>query len=199
MNRSKTTTDHDEIRRWAEARRGKPAAVKGTSRRKDDIGMIRIDFPGYSGEGKLQPISWDRWFEKFDESNLAMILQEETAKGQKSNFNKLIARESLERDDDGKGVHVNKAKSRRARQRSGAASSRATSSGRGSKSGAGSRTAKLSASGRGSSARAAKSRTAASGRASNSRTAASGRAAKSRTAASGRASQSRKRTTRARG
>jgi hypothetical protein len=63
MNRSKTTTDHDEIRRWAEARGGKPTAVKGTARGKRDPGMIRIDFPGYSGEGKLVPISWDKWFE----------------------------------------------------------------------------------------------------------------------------------------
>jgi len=117
MNRSKTTTDHDEIRRWAEARRGQPSAVKGTSRSKNDIGMIRIDFPGYSGAGKLVPISWDEWFKKFDESNLAMVLQEETAKGQKSHFNKLVARESLEPDERGKGTRVNKAKSRRARRR----------------------------------------------------------------------------------
>ena len=124
MNRSKTTTDHDEIRRWAEARRGRPTAVKGTSRSKTDVGMIRIDFPGYSGEGKLVPISWEEWFKKFDESNLAMVLQEETAKGQKSHFNKLVARESLEPDERGKGMHVNKAKTRRARRRSSRTSAR---------------------------------------------------------------------------
>lgn len=127
MNRSKTTTDHNEIRRWAEARGGKPTAVKGTKRGKNDVGMIRIDFPGYSGEGKLEPISWDEWFGKFDQSNLAMILQEETAKGQMSHFNKLVARESLEPDEGGKGVHVNKAKSRRASRRSSQTSARRTS------------------------------------------------------------------------
>jgi hypothetical protein len=114
MNRSKATTNHDEIRRWAEARDGKPVAVRGTSRGKQDVGMIRIDFPGYSGGGKLAPIEWDQWFEKFDDANLAMILQDRTAKGQKSNFNKLVARESLEADDSGKGMRVNKAKTRRA-------------------------------------------------------------------------------------
>lgn len=114
MNRSKTTTDHDEIRRWAEARGGKPSAVKGTSRTKNDVGMIRIDFPGYSGAGKLAPISWDEWFEKFDESNLAMILQEETAKGQPSNFNKLVARESPSQAESGKGAPA-KPKSRSTR------------------------------------------------------------------------------------
>lgn len=55
--------------------------------------MLRIDFPGYSGRGKLRPISWDEWFEKFDEKNLALLYQEKTAGGQKSNFNKLVSRD----------------------------------------------------------------------------------------------------------
>lgn len=54
--------------------------------------MIRIDFPGYSGEGSLEPISWDQWFGKFDQKKLALILQDETSGGEKSNFNKLVAR-----------------------------------------------------------------------------------------------------------
>ena len=56
--------------------------------------MIRLDFPGFSGEGKLQPISWDDWFQSFDENKLALLVQEQTAGGQKSNFNKLVSRES---------------------------------------------------------------------------------------------------------
>lgn len=130
MNRSRVTTDHDEIKRWAKARGGKPTAVKGTSRSKGDVGMIRIDFPGYSGKGKLEPISWDEWFEKFDESNLAMILQDETAKGQKSHFNKLVARESVEPAEGGKGAKIDKTKSRRAtrRARAGGAAAKSKSS-----------------------------------------------------------------------
>lgn len=89
---SRTTTDHDEIRRWAEARGGKPACVKGTGRG-GDVGMIRLDFPGFSGSESLQPISWDEWFEAFDGNGLALVYQESTADGQRSNFNKLIARE----------------------------------------------------------------------------------------------------------
>jgi hypothetical protein len=91
--RARTLVDHDEIRRWAEARRARPAAVKGTSRRKRDVGMLRLDFPGYSGEGKLVPIDWDAWFDKFDASNLALIVQDRTPGGELSNFNKLVARE----------------------------------------------------------------------------------------------------------
>jgi hypothetical protein len=93
---ARTLVDHDEIRRWAEERGGTPTAVKGTSRSKRDVGMIRIDFPGYSGEGKLEPIEWDQWFEKFDESNLALIVQDRTSGGEVSHFNKLVAREGAE-------------------------------------------------------------------------------------------------------
>lgn len=54
--------------------------------------MARIDFPGYSGAGSLEAIDWDTWFDKFDQSGLALIVQDRTAKGQKSNFNKLVKR-----------------------------------------------------------------------------------------------------------
>src|SRR5213082_3897877 len=90
---SRPLTDHNEIRRWAEERGAHPACVRGTGS-SDDIGMIRLDFPGYSGEGKLEEISWDEWFEKFDESGLALLVQDETARGQRSNFNKLVSRET---------------------------------------------------------------------------------------------------------
>jgi hypothetical protein len=93
--KSKVTVDHDEIRSWAEERKGKPACVKHTGG-EGDVGMLRIDFPGYSGEQSLAHISWDEWFNKFDESNLALLYQETTAGGEKSNFNKLVSRETAE-------------------------------------------------------------------------------------------------------
>jgi anaerobic selenocysteine-containing dehydrogenase len=88
---TKSTTDHDETKRWAEERDGKPAIVKDT--RSGDSGVIRIDFPGYSGEDSLEEISWDEFFRIFDESKLALLYQEETAGGEKSNFNKLVNRD----------------------------------------------------------------------------------------------------------
>jgi ferritin-like metal-binding protein YciE len=93
-NSGNTTTDHEEIRRWAEERGGKPACVRGTGG-KGDIGMLRIEFPGKPNakDAKLQPISWDDFFEKFDERSLALVYQDKTARGQKSNFNKLVSRE----------------------------------------------------------------------------------------------------------
>ena len=36
-------------------------------------------------------ISWDEFFEKSEESKLALVHQEKTADGKKSNFNKLVS------------------------------------------------------------------------------------------------------------
>jgi hypothetical protein len=98
---SKTTTDHEEIRKWAEARGAKPAHVKKTGG-KGDAGLLRLDFPGYSGADSLEHIEWDEFFKKFDESNLALGYQDHTAAGEQSNFNKLISRESAEDPSHGK-------------------------------------------------------------------------------------------------
>ncbi len=87
--------DHEEIRRWAEERGAHPACVRGTGGG-EDTGMIRLDFPGYTGERSLQPINWDEWFEKFDGNNLALMVQERTARGEVSNFNKIVSRETAE-------------------------------------------------------------------------------------------------------
>jgi hypothetical protein len=102
MSSSHYTTDHAFIRSWAESRGATPSAVKGTGGG-DDPGIIRLDFPGFSGEGKLEPISWDEWFEKFDASDLALVYQEETASGETSNFNKLVKRETAEEKESHAG------------------------------------------------------------------------------------------------
>ena len=61
---NRVLTDHDEIRQWVEERGATPATVKRTGN-EDDPGILRIDFPGYSGENSLEPISWDEFFQKF--------------------------------------------------------------------------------------------------------------------------------------
>jgi hypothetical protein len=91
MSTSKTTTDLKEIQKWAEARDGKPAKVKGVGG-KDD-GIIRINFPGYSGEDSLEDISWEEWGEIFDDRELAFLYQDKTADGKESKFFKLVNRE----------------------------------------------------------------------------------------------------------
>ena len=86
-----TTVDHDEIKTWAEKHKGKPAAVDRTHN-KGDVGIIRLMFPSskQSEHEHLVEIDWDEFFEKFEESKLALIYDKDT------NFNKLISRETAD-------------------------------------------------------------------------------------------------------
>jgi hypothetical protein len=90
MSTSDTTTDHDTIRQWAEDRGGRPATVKGTESGGDDAGILRIDFQ--DPDDRLEEISWDDWFEKFDAEKLAFLYQDEKKSGETSTFFKLVKR-----------------------------------------------------------------------------------------------------------
>jgi hypothetical protein len=91
---SRVTTDHDQIRSWVEERGGQPATVKSTA--DNGTGILRIDFPGYSGEESLEHVSWDDFFQKFDDNNLAFLYQEKTASGGQSRFNKFVSRDEAD-------------------------------------------------------------------------------------------------------
>jgi len=87
---AKQTTDHDQIRHWAEARDGRPATVKGTAERGDDAGVLRIAF---SDDEDLETIEWNEFFDKFDQEGLAFLYQDETKDGGRSRFFKLVERD----------------------------------------------------------------------------------------------------------
>src|SRR3954470_18297290 len=112
MANSRTTTDHNEIRRWAEERGGVPSTVAATEQG-GEPGILRIDFPGYSGEGTLEPISWEDFFQKFDESNLAFLFEADSD----SRFNKLVSRETA-RQKESAGRSRSRSRSTQARGRS---------------------------------------------------------------------------------
>src|SRR5687767_3630392 len=99
---SKTTTNHEEIKQWVEERGGYPARVKGTGE-EGEGGLLRIDFPGYSGKETLEKITWEEFFTAFDENNLAFLYQEETKDGSESRFSKLIDRDSADESVKEKG------------------------------------------------------------------------------------------------
>jgi hypothetical protein len=88
-------TDHEDIRRWAEARGATPARVKGSGG-DGNLGIIQLDFPGYRGEETLEPISWEEWFKAFDQKGLALVVQDRTADGEISHFNELVKRETAD-------------------------------------------------------------------------------------------------------
>ena len=96
---SLVTTNHAEIRNWAEQRDGVPSTVRGST------GVLRIDFPDRP-ESRLEPISWEQWFAAFDENRLAFLYQEKTAAGKLSRFNKLVRRETIEGSGSPAGTHT---------------------------------------------------------------------------------------------
>lgn len=129
-NLSKTTKDHDVIRNWAEERSATPSHVKRTGSA-EDVGILRFDFPGYSGEESLEPVSWEQFFDKFDERGLVLVFEEETAGGQRSNFNKLISGGSAkgtDRSSGRKGTRTSAGQSSRSHSRRGGSTKKATSS-----------------------------------------------------------------------
>jgi hypothetical protein len=89
------TIDHEKIRRWAEERKGVPSVVKRTRRSEQGEGILRIDFPGFSGQGTLEAVPWDEWFDIFDKRKLAFLYQHRKADGEPSTFNKLVRRSEL--------------------------------------------------------------------------------------------------------
>jgi hypothetical protein len=74
-----------------EARGGVPATVKSTADG-ESAGLLRIAF-SEDGEESLEPISWEDFFAKFEEQELAFLYQEETKEGGVSCFFKLVNRE----------------------------------------------------------------------------------------------------------
>lgn len=90
---SRTTTDHDEIRHWAEERGGRPAAVESTGSA-DDPGILRIAFPDRPAgdDDNLAEISWDEWFDAFETNRLALVYDPDG----ESRFDKLVSRSNVE-------------------------------------------------------------------------------------------------------
>ena len=81
------TRDHDKIRRWAEARGGRPASVKGTADADEAAGLLRIAF---DDDDDLETIEWQEFFDKFDEEGLVFLYQERTKDGEESRFFKFV-------------------------------------------------------------------------------------------------------------
>jgi hypothetical protein len=85
---SDTTTNHQTIRKWAEKHHGRPAAVRATHK-KSDTGIIRIMFPDdkHSEHDALVEISWEEFFDEFEQKHLALVYEPD------SMFSKIVNRE----------------------------------------------------------------------------------------------------------
>ncbi|MER0239832.1 hypothetical protein [Fulvimarina sp. MAC8] len=87
MSSTKQLTDHNAIQAWAAESRGRPAIVAETEG-EGGPGLLRFDH-GQDNDG-LEPVSWDRFFEIFEEQKLALLVD---ASGDNSQFNKFVSRD----------------------------------------------------------------------------------------------------------
>lgn len=94
MSTSKQTHDHQVIKNWTEERNGVPTVIKGTSE-SDTDGLLRIHFPDNSpSKENFEEISWDDFFEKFEDNKLDFLYQDKKVDGRHSNFHKFVDRGS---------------------------------------------------------------------------------------------------------
>ncbi len=94
MSGAKTTTNHDEIRKWVEKRGGHPAVVKATEQKGEPGGLLRIDYdePGGNNDTRLHRISWQEFFKSFDENDIAFLYDPDGD----SRFSKFVSKQSAD-------------------------------------------------------------------------------------------------------
>ena len=96
MSSAKTTTSHDEIRKWVEKRGGHPAVVASTEGSGASGGLLRIDYdePGGSDDDRLHRITWNEFFDIFDKNDIAFLHDPDGD----SRFSKFVQKESATAD-----------------------------------------------------------------------------------------------------
>ncbi len=96
----RATTNHETIRRWTEARDGRPARVRILSiagSGPDVGGILRIDF--WDDHRILEPISWETFFTVFDYRRFSFLYQERMD-GRQSLFYSIVGREPTDKHPD---------------------------------------------------------------------------------------------------
>lgn len=77
-NNRRVTTDHDEIKEWAQKLNGIPERIDDITTSNDEVG-IRIDFPRgeddmfFANDKFPREVSWEEFFQIFEEQELAFI------------------------------------------------------------------------------------------------------------------------------
>jgi hypothetical protein len=111
----KVTTDHNEIRRWAEHRNALPALMID-SEKGESATHLRLKFPGREDGASLQETVWEAWLKKFEQNQLAFLYQDQIANGEPSHYNEIVRRETADAVEEavgGKGRSASRRGSRR--------------------------------------------------------------------------------------
>ena len=92
---TKTTTNHDEIRRWAHDRGGRPSRIHNTFGSTLDSCVLQIDFLHDKYDDDVQEITWEEFFDLFDREHMVLVYQTETEGGNLSRFGRIVRQESV--------------------------------------------------------------------------------------------------------
>ena len=83
------TREHHVIRHWAEARHAEPATGEATQSGPATVNVhdggagVRFNFPGAS---LFRPITWDEWFENFDQHHCAFVFDNDNSMTRNSHY-----------------------------------------------------------------------------------------------------------------
>jgi hypothetical protein len=92
MSEFKRTKDHDEIRAWIEKHNGRPAVLSDTTN--DDIqGLLYIHF-GLGARKVGAPISWEEFFDRFDEARVVFRYNDEVIRGMENESYSFVSNET---------------------------------------------------------------------------------------------------------
>jgi hypothetical protein len=92
MPKTKITKDHKLIKEWVVSRGGIPGRVIENEAPTEENGVLDIKFPERT-DNKVIPITWNEFFTRFEQSNLAFLFEDDNRNGVKSKFFKLIWRD----------------------------------------------------------------------------------------------------------
>ncbi len=72
----KITTDRQTIKEWTKARKGWPALIRKMTAAGVEI-ALSIVFPGYEADEIVCRLTWDEFFDKFDQLKLVFVYEED--------------------------------------------------------------------------------------------------------------------------
>lgn len=87
MSDTSKTTDHETIQSWALSHDGIPTVIEDTEDGPGQ-GVLRIHFPNNSSDYNFNEISWEQFFQQFEDNGLAFLYQDK----EDSTFHKFVNR-----------------------------------------------------------------------------------------------------------
>lgn len=90
---TRITTNHDEIKHWAEDNAGIPVLLP-EAQAEGNTSKIYIDFLENGRNNEMKRIEWDEFFERFDKGNYALEYEDKIKNGVESRNFKFIKLEN---------------------------------------------------------------------------------------------------------